>query len=97
MHDLDGTNKENFSNWDQYCLSKAACVLFTQVRECLPGCLAGNLAGFSLSPSLLLRETDSRIAAILILTLILVVLVLTTSTSILLLSSHSPNRLRLFA
>jgi NAD(P)-dependent dehydrogenase (short-subunit alcohol dehydrogenase family) len=30
VHDLDGTDEATFSNWDQYCLSKAACVLFTQ-------------------------------------------------------------------
>ena len=28
--DLDGTDAANFNNFDQYCLSKAACVLMTQ-------------------------------------------------------------------
>ena len=30
MADLDGLGISNFSNWDQYCLSKACCVLMTQ-------------------------------------------------------------------
>ena len=30
LPDLDGTDAANFNNFDQYCLSKAACVLMTQ-------------------------------------------------------------------
>ena len=40
--DLDGTDAANFNNFDQYCLSKAACVLMTQALNdrlaATPGC-----------------------------------------------------------
>ena len=36
VSDLDGTDESVYSSWDQYCLSKAACVLYTQVPTCPP-------------------------------------------------------------